>query len=127
LGSARTTATSSCIADQEMKIAHNGPTYFLVGPEEIDGIHFKRFAEEKGINFLPKGKNFMPVMIYRHVLPKVDFVGRFNDQYSWPPELINMTKEDVAGLFAQHRLIGDYAPTGQQMTAREIWNWLNQH
>lgn len=126
IGSARTTATSGCIADQNMQLATQGYTYLLIGPEEEDGINFKRLAEAKGINFLPKGKNFMPLIIYRHVLVRPDFAGRFNYQFAWPPDLSEVSKEEATSLYAQHRLIGDYSPLGQQMTAQEAWAWLNQ-
>jgi hypothetical protein len=66
----------------------------------------------------------MPLVIYRNVLTRSDFVGQFNYQYSWPPELSEITKEDAAASYAQHRLIGPYAPVGQQMNAQEVLDWL---
>jgi hypothetical protein len=124
MGSARTTTTSDCLADHNMKTSADGSTYVLIGPEDWGNINFKQLAESKRINFLSKGKNFMPLVIYRNVLTRSDFVGQFNYQYSWPPELSEITKEDAAASYAQHRLIGPYAPVGQQMNAQEVLDWL---
>jgi hypothetical protein len=123
MGSAKTTRTSGCISDAEFKITEN-ETFLLVGPEIEDGINVRDLCRANGINFLPKGKNFIPLIIYRNVLVRDDFPGRVDTRFLWPPENEQLSREEASSSYAQHNYLGSYSPVGKQLDLFESLTWI---
>lgn len=126
MGSARTTQTSGCLSDQDFH-STNRETFLLVGPEQQDGIDIKGLCKKLGINFLSRGKNFIPILIYRNVLPREDFAGRINSTFLWPPENETIPREEAALLYSQDKFIGNYSPIGKQLELFEVLQWMEFH
>jgi len=123
LGSARTTETSGCISDQDF-FKSEEMTHFLIGPDSTEGALISDICQRQRINFLPRGKNFIPLLIYRNVLPRWDFQGIANPQFSWPPSSSDISKEEASYLYAQHHHIGAYSPIGKHLSVDEVLHWL---
>lgn len=124
IGGGRLASTTGSIADEEMRVSHDGDTFLLVGPSQSDGIDVASICRAKGVNFLPKGDAFIPVVIYRHVLPRQDFPGRVNRRFAWPYEHDDLDPGEAARRCAQHEFIGDWSPTGRHITLAEALAWL---
>lgn len=123
LGSAKTTQTSHCISDQEF-ILQEETSHLLIGPHSKSGVLISEICRKLGINFLPRGKNFIPLLIYRNVLPEPDFKGKAHSEFAWPPSDDKITKEEAAHSYAQHHHIGSYSPIGKQLDWMEAISWI---
>ncbi|NBX75821.1 MAG: hypothetical protein EBQ92_04650 [Proteobacteria bacterium] len=123
MGSAKTTRTSGCISDEEFILGET-ETFLLVGPETESGVNIRELCKAHGINFLPKGKNFIPLIIYRNVLAREDFPGRVNTDFLWPPTNEQINKAEASRLFAQHNFLGSYSPVGKQLDLIESLDWI---
>jgi hypothetical protein len=124
IGGGRLAGTSASIADEEMRLASGGDSYLLVGPRRERGIDVAALCRERGINFLEKEKAFVPVLIFRHVLPRPGFPGLSDPRYAWPYEADDLSPEEAVERCAQHRVIGDYSPSGRHLTLEEALAWI---
>lgn len=125
IGAGRLASTTGSIADEEMQVSPDGDTFLLVGPSRQEGIDVPGLCRTKGVNFLAKGDAFIPVIIYRHVLPRPGFPGLVNRRFAWPYEHDDLDPAEAAGRCAQHEFIGAWSPTGRHLTLTEVLAWLD--
>lgn len=117
--SAVNTKTSGCLADYEVPVGSDGRARFLVAHETEGGENMRALAASKGLGFLPRGKNFIPVLIYRNILPRAGFAGVFPKGFYWPPpSYVDSAEAKITYRADKH--IGEYAPQGQLMDLAEF-------
>jgi len=104
------TLTSSCLADQAIRVAGDGTVRVVLGPPRVASA-----ARARGYHFLSRGLHAAPVLLYRNLLAAPEFEGHFQ----LIPEWSRGAGADPAELEAQ-RFIGDYAPVGEHCTASEF-------
>jgi hypothetical protein len=124
IGAGRPASTTGSIADEDMQLAPDGDTFLLVGPPRQGDVDLAAICRAKGVNFLPKAAAFIPVIIYRHVLPRPGFPGLINRRFVWPYEHGDLDPEEAARRCAQHEFIGAWSPTGRHLTLAEALAWL---
>src|SRR5262249_32273813 len=56
--------TSSCLADSDAIIDTQGKVTVVIGPENL-----KDKVLSRGLNFIPRGRLFLPILFYRNLLP----------------------------------------------------------
>lgn len=125
IGGGRLASTTGSIADEDLLIPADGDTCLVVGPPHADGLDVAGLCRTKGVNFLSKGSAFIPVVIYRHVLPRPDFPGLVNRRFAWPYAHDDLDPAEAARRCAQHEFIGDWSPTGRHLTLAELRAWLD--
>jgi len=124
IGGGRLASTTGSIADEDMQLAREGDSFLLVGPSRQGDIDVAGICRAKGVNFLPRGDAFIPVIIYRHVLPRPGFPGLANLRFAWPYEHDDLDPAEAVRRCAQHEFIGDWSPTGRHLTVAETLAWL---
>jgi hypothetical protein len=104
------TLTSACLSDYEAIVGDDGMVSVVVGPAEIEGE-----VSKLGLNFIDRGRHFVPVLIYRNVLAQESFAG---DPHRIP-ERGPLSPGPIHDYAAQN-YIGDFAPIGRHCTLAEF-------
>lgn len=104
------TRTSACLKDADTLVNDDGTVTFVIGPPELE-----KEVVNRGFNFIPRGKLFVPVLLYRNLIPEEDFKGNFSAVREW-----SRAEGTNVEPFEAERFIGEYAPTGEHTTAREF-------
>ncbi len=117
-----TTATHSCIADEEMVIGRDGYVNLVIGPGDgSDGPDsFAAEVRAKGLNFLGRGKLWISFVVFRTFLPREDFIGNTMKLKMWPPPENEEWPEDVEEIYSARQQMGDSAPDGRQCSMDEF-------
>jgi len=103
IGGAVTTLTYECLADRNAKIDSDGYVKIVIAPESFRD-------QVKDANFLERPIGVLPVMIYRNLISREDFVGSFSRVPVWKTRSLFRGN---AGEYAADKFIGDYAPMGR--------------
>lgn len=100
---------SGTLIDKDMRVNADGNIYFLIGDEQAA---LRDKASALGANFMPwKATNEM-LLVYRHMLPKADYVHGINQVADYVGDKPEKGQEGRA-------FIGDYAPVGRLISHTE--------
>lgn len=103
------TRTSSCLSDRDLRINPDGFVTVAVGPEALE-----KEITRRGINFLPRGKLLVPLLIYRNLLTRQGFAGDYRKVPEWKTQ--SGTEADDLVTRAADRAVGDFGPRGEHLT-----------
>ncbi|MEW5737084.1 MAG: hypothetical protein AB1921_19720 [Thermodesulfobacteriota bacterium] len=133
MSGALSTLTTGAVCDTEAKVAPDGYIYIVTGPDD-QTLRYR--VNAVGMNFLPRGLEAFPVLVYRHMMARKDFtktcgrvpeysketfrkaVGRyanlpFDDDLSYD---FNRDGRVTLADFQAKTFMGAYAPQGKYFT-----------
>lgn len=111
-GSAYTTTTSETLSDRDFKIDSDGMVTLVLGPNSI-----REEVKAQNMNFISHSNDFMPTILYRQLLARPDFKGRFENIPVWPPAEI---QDDSTEKYELSNFLKEYCPQGNQMSLEKF-------
>jgi len=104
--------TSQCLSDRDAVVAADGKVTLVFGPEAI-----RQDVEQSGYNFMPWDDHLIRVLLYRHLLVRDDFGGRFSlmPRLPRPRDRVNLDLEP----YKAQASLGEFAPVGKQCKLSE--------
>jgi hypothetical protein len=113
LGGWRTTNTSTCIPDEEMKIDQNGIVRIAVGPPTLTA------PANSDWNLINWGAHLTPILIYRQIAPNENFDQSFYAVETAFNRGDQPTLDEIMAKKASN-YIDEYAPSGKYCTIEEF-------
>lgn len=109
-----TTRVHDCLADRDATVGPGGWVTVVLSHQgaDFEGVNLKARVEKEGMNFLGWNFSLRRVIIYRQLLPHLDFEGSILRVPVLPPRDERPENFDSAP-YASVRHLGDYAPRGR--------------